>query len=647
MSGPVLCPCGSGLRAIRCCSLQLGALPPADATRHLVPLVERAIQAHRQGADDTAERLCLDVLELAPDRPGALSVLYEIRKAQNKHAAAEALLRRIVALDPNNLVATNELALLLLGKGSLAEAEQHARNAVRIAPENPQAHNLMGMILTEGNRPQIGEYHYRRVLELTQQRDPILLANLAWNLKNQGRMQEARALYEESIAAAPEIRQTLLGFARLEEADRDFTAADKLVSRMETLFPNDAGVRLSRAVLLGRTRKYDEALSVIDSMVAGDARLGPNELLEKGRLLDQLGRYDDAWAAFDEGKRLAREISGQSYLDDAARQQIDRLRGFFTAGRLQLLPRASVRQDTPQPIFILGFPRSGTTLVEQTLSAHKQVSAGDELPLIHEITAIMPRMLASPLGYPEALAELWMGDQRDGLDNLRDYYLQKVRQMGIWGAEEKKESAGGQGEGTIDPSRGNRDRQARSAAANASRKGKANSEPPGITHFTDKMPLNETHLGLIALLFPAAPMIHVLRHPLDIMVSAFSNAFTHGFFCAADLTTAAAHYVRVMQLVQHYRGEMTLRYLPIRYEDIVRDQEASVRGMLDFAGLSFDPACLTFHKNRRYARTASYAQVAEPLYDRSVGRWKHYRRHLEPVLPILSPIIETLGYTLD
>ena len=156
---------------------------------------------------ETAERLCLDVLELAPDRPGALSILYEIRKAEGKAQAAEALIRRIVALDPNNLIATNELALILLGKGNLAEAERHARNAVRIAPENPQAHNLMGMIMTEANRPQVGEYHYRRVLELTGQRDPVLLANLAWNLKNQGRMTEARALYRESVPAKPEVRQ--------------------------------------------------------------------------------------------------------------------------------------------------------------------------------------------------------------------------------------------------------------------------------------------------------------------------------------------------------------------------------------------------------------------------------------------------------
>src|SRR5690348_563973 len=133
--GAQLCACGSGLRTVRCCGLNVLALPPPESTRHLIPLIERAVQAHRQGATETAERLCLDVLELAPDRPVALTVLYEIRKAQGKRRAAEALIRRIVALDPNNLWATNELTLILLGKGDLAEGEVHARNAVRIAPE--------------------------------------------------------------------------------------------------------------------------------------------------------------------------------------------------------------------------------------------------------------------------------------------------------------------------------------------------------------------------------------------------------------------------------------------------------------------------------------------------------------------------------
>ncbi len=607
MSQPAfqMCPCGSGLRAARCCGMTPGAMPPPESSRHLMPLVERAVIAHRQGAIETAERLCLDVLELAPDRPGALTVLYQIRKDQGNHTAAEALLRRVVALDPNNFAATNEFALLLLAKGAIQEAEVQARNAIRIAPQNPQAHNLMGMILTEAQRPRAGEYHYRQVIELSGARDPILLANLAWNLKNQGRMEEGRALYTESVAAAPNIRQTLLGWARLEEADRKCDAAAGILDRMEQQWPNDPGLLLSRAVLLGRMKRTDDALTVLDRMAeqSGGSGLGPNELAEKGRMLDQVGRYDDAFAAFAEGKRLASELSGHQYMDAAAENLIARLGNFFTAGRLQTLPRATVRTDVAQPIFVLGFPRSGTTLIEQTLSAHPRIVAGDELPLIADLTGLMPRMLNSPLDYPEALAELWMGDQREGLDNLRDYYLQKVTQMGIL--------------------------------------------TPGAAWFTDKMPLNETHLGLIALLFPQAPLIHAIRHPLDIMVSALSNHFTHGLFCASTLESAALHYVRVMDLVQKYRSEMTLRYLAVRYEDMVTEQESTVRSVLDFIGEPFDAKCLRFHENQRYARTASYAQVTERLYDRSRFRYRHYLKHLQPVIPILRPHIERLGYTVD
>ncbi len=372
----------------------------------------------------------------------------------------------------------------------------------------------------------------------------------------------------------------------------------------ETRFPNDVGIRLTRAALLGRMRRYDDALALIDGAATGDVRLGPNELLEKGRLLDQMGRYDDAWAAFAEGKKLARELSGQSYLDEAAAQTIDRLRNFFTEGRLRILPRAGVRSDVPQPIFILGFPAlrhhaGGTNPVGAPEDRGRRRAAADPRDHRHHAAHAGPPAGLSRRRWPSCG---WATSARGWTICATTI----CRKFASWACCAQ-----------------------------------------GATRFTDKMPLNETHLGLIALLFPEAPLIHVLRHPLDIMVSAFSNAFTHGFYCAADLETAARHYVRVMDLVQHYRAEMTLRYLPVRYEDIVGDQDASVRAMLGFIGEKFDKACLTFHENRRYARTASYAQVAEPLYDRSVGRWKHYRAHLAPVIPILAPVIERLGYRID
>src|SRR5215813_11576650 len=270
---------------------------------------------------------------------------------------------------------------------------------------------------------------------------------------------------------------------------------------------------------------------------------------------------------------------------------------------MNILPRAGSRDDTAQPIFILGFPRSGTTLVEQTLSAHPRISAGDELPFVNDITATMARTLNSPLTYPEGLSELWMGDRRHGLDELCDYYRNHVERLGVI--------------------------------------------EPGAAWFTDKMPLNETHLGLIALMFPQSPLIHVVRHPLDIVLSVFSNQLTHGFYCAYALESIARHIALTMDLVAHYRAQMTLRYLPVRYEDIVDDQEASVQRMLDFIGEPFDERCIAFHENRRYARTASYAQVTERLYDRSRFRHRNYRNGLEPAAAILEPLIASLGYNLD
>jgi tetratricopeptide (TPR) repeat protein len=577
-------------------------LPPRESGQHLTPLVEQAAQALRRGDREEAARLALDVLERAPGHTGALAVLFQVRKAVGPAPAALALIRRLVALDPNDFWAVNELTLLLLLQGSTDEAERHARNAIRIAPTAAQAHNLMGMVLTEGRKPQIGEYHYRQVLCLSGRRDPILLANLAWNLNTQGRMEEARALYREADAAGPPVLQTLLGWARMEEADRAFEAASDLLDRAEALAPDSPSVLLARAVTLGRMRRHEAALAVLDRIAAlsRDGSLGPAELLEKGRLLDRMGRFDDAWAAFTEGKRRAREASGQAYLADHAHQLGQRLRGFFVAGRLRTLPAGARRDGIAQPLFILGFPRSGTTLVEQTLSAHPRIAAGDELPVINEITQLMPRLFDSPLAYPEALAELWMGDRREGLETLRDHYFQRVRQLGVLS--------------------------------------------PDAAWFTDKMPLNEMHLGLIALMFPDAPLLHVMRHPLDVTLSVFSNHLTHGFFCAYDLASIARHMVLVHDLVAHYRAEMPVRYLPVRYEDMVERQEASVRGMLDFIGAPFHAGCLDFHQNRRYARTASYAQVTEPLYGHARFRYRAYLRHLEPVLPLLAPLIERLGY---
>jgi hypothetical protein len=360
------------------------------------------------------------------------------------------------------------------------------------------------------------------------------------------------------------------------------------------------GLRLARAVVLERTGATSAALATLED--GTQVEPSADEMLFQGQLLDRIGRHDAAFAAFDAARAADRAMGKPHYDEATAAGLVSRLRSFFTASRLRTLPRAPPRTDRPQPVFILGFPRSGTTLLEQTLTATPAISPGGELPLVWDVATAMPRLLGSPLAYPEALSELWMGDQDDAIEMLRDHYLYRLHRYGV---------------------------------------------PRAATLFTDKMPLNETHLGLIALLFPTAPLIHVLRHPLDVVLSTYSNALSHGFNCAASLESVARHYALIAGLVEHYRAQADLRYLAIRYEDMVRDQERVVRQITAFIGVRFDMAQLRFHENRRHAPTASYAQVTEPLYDRSVNRWHHYRGQLAPVIPILRPAIERLGYTLD
>ena len=580
------------------------ASPPGSAVL-LAPQIQAAETAREEGEADRAVALLREVLELAPWAPAALAVLARIHQQAGRLGAAAVLLARIIAVDPANHTAIREAARVALNRGDIAGALDHARRAVRADPLSADSHNLLGLALTEANRPVPGEHHYRRALELTArtdggQREKLVLANLAWNLKTQGRIVESRALYAEIAAAGPPELTTLLGEARMEEAAGGLERAAVLLDTAAALAPGAAPVLLAQAVVAARRGARQHALALLDGMAGQDGQ-APAVLMEKGRLLDRMGRPAEAFAAWQAGKQRLREQTGQEYEAAAAAELAGRLHGFFTPQRRRLLPSAPVAPG-PQPIFVLGFPRSGTTLVEQTLSAHPSIAAGDELPLIGDLAAMVPRVLSSPLFYPEALADLWMGDEADGLETLRDHYLRRVRAMGIVG--------------------------------------------PGQGWFTDKMPLNEWHLGLIGMVFPASPVILLVRHPLDVVLSVFGNELTHGFRCAFALETAARHIALTAELVAHYRATLALRLLPVRYESLVDNQEAVVRGMLDFLGLGFDPACLAPQDNRRHARTASYAQVAEPLYDRSRYRYRAYLDQLAPVIPILEPVMARLGYSV-
>lgn len=596
------CACGSGLALPQCCGLDITQAERVGPERHAEALTALTHAYHRRDRE-TAMRLALEVLRTSPAQQEALGALFNLLRDAGKARAAAATVERMARLFPTDATIRSVATDYALQLRDLHAAQIHGRMMVRLAPEDTVAHFRMARVfLASGNGP-AAEYHLDaadRLADAERRAAPERKAARAVALRLQDRFADARALYRAIDAAEALTLEMLLEWATLEESARDFTAALELLDRAALYAPGDSRVAMLRAGLHRRCRQPEQALAVLDGAVQdGD---GNGALLIKGQVLDSLGRFDEAFACFDAYKAKVR-AGGGVYQADAAAAQVAGLTAFFTPGRTRLLPRASVRAGHAQPIFIVGFPRSGTTLVEQTLTAHPQIAAGDELPIIHSIAQRAQLLLASHAPYPNALSELWLGDRRGHIDTLRDLYLNEAQDMG--------------------------------AVA------------PGKRWFTDKMPLNETHLGLIGLLFPESPILHLVRHPLDVVLSVFSNGLTHGFHCASALETAATHYARIADLIVRYREAMPLRYHAVRYEELVTEQEREVRAMLDFIGEPFDPATLAFHENARHARTASYAQVTEKLYTRSRYRYRNYRKHLEPVIPILEPAITRLGYAIE
>ncbi len=594
-----LCPCGSGLQDTQCCALDRGTLPPAaepDAA------VLDALYLSRKGDIETATSLCLNLLEQTPTLLPALHLLFLIRRDQGRQDAALALARRLSRLAPQDSGMACDFARMLVATRRWAEADRQARHALRLAPRSPAAHETLSQVFRERKDFAAAAYHLRQAVTLSEGPAPAIKLELAHVLMQQGDLQQARAVLDEVLALAQGNVAALTQRSQLEAYGGNHAEAAAWLARALQAAPGAAVLREAQARLAFDAGDFAAALAWLEGE-AGVASVG--SLLLKGRTLDRLGREAAAFEAFEAAQErdydVAEARAHLGWLQNTASHN----RTFFTAAMMASLPRAAAPQAGKRPIFVLGFARSGTTLVEQSLSMHPQIGAAGEIQSLRVVVNRVQRLLQSALPYPNALTELWMGDRRDGLNQLRDTYLaDAARQHGL-----------------------------------------AELEKP---FFIDKMIFNEMHLPLIALILPDAPVIHMIRHPLDVVLSVFSHQLAGGMRSRFTLEDTARHYVAIMDLVAHYRAEgVAGRYMAARYEDLAADQAGQVAKILDFAGLPFDPACLRFAENPRYARTLSFSQVRQALNSDGVFRYRRYRTQLAPVYPILAPCIERLGYEIE
>ena len=557
--------------------------------------VMRGREALARGDVRAAAAASEERLKAEPRDVAALELRYHVHQRLGEAAKAAETLRTIIGIDARADWAYNDLIRLLVANGLRGDADAVARTALRVNPANAEAHSLFGTLLSESNDLPSGEWHFRRALELGGARAEFL-TNLAINLMRQGRLDEAEATFTRAGQAAPNELMTLAHWSKLYELRGDLERAQQMLDRAEKNSSASA-VNLLRASYLGRQGRHREALAILER----ESTLNGDGLLERGRLYDRLGRFTEAWRDFVAGKaRLAAEGGGLTYNAQAVEIFFARLKRFFVRSTLELLPATVARPGTPQPVFIVGFPRSGTTMIEQVLSSHSSVRAGGELSFMGDIRRLANLLFPGPEPFPENLARTFTADNRFAATLFRDFYLARAGQYGLL--------------------------------------------EPGKAFFTDKMPFNEIWLPLLRMSFPEAHIVHVVRHPFDVCVSVMSNNLTHGFNCGYRIADTVHHLAAVFDLVQHYRRELQISEYALKYETFVAGQREETERLLEYLGVPFEETCLRFHENQRHAPTPSYAQVTEKLNDRSIDRYRHYAQHLQPFLPQLRPIMAAYGY---
>jgi tetratricopeptide (TPR) repeat protein len=607
MLDTVLCSCGSGLRRVRCCDQDEAALPDGPAQELIAPQGAEATKLYNEKKHKEAEALALKILELAPNNRAALRVLYEIRRGENKAKPAEMLARRLASLPPENAAqataANLQLAQLLVGQGRHRDAEPSARAAIKFSPRDATAHHVMGVILTETGAWTGGEAHYRRAMALLDRDDGMVLANLAWNLKLQGRLDEAARVYENALLIKPDNARGIGGFAQVEAGRGRLHRAIALLDEALSTWPGDRTLRLLRALMDLQAGNPD---AVIGRLADAPDTLLPAELAAKGQALAQKNQLAEATAFFALGKRMQRERYGQRYEPEEVQKKAALFKSWFTADKMLPLPRAE-KSEGPEPVFLIGFPHSGTSLLEQMLARVETFAPADGYAPISALADLVPQLTGGALTYPEALADTLIGDGLTLPRDLRRRYLANLRDTGI---------------------------------------------APTQAYVTDRGPDNHWHLGLMKLLFPEAPIIHVIRHPLDVLLGNFAHDRKLEGNAGVSLLTIAQHYDFTMNLIKHFRGQLTLRYFPVRYEDLVTDPAGTLRDLLALIGAEGarmpDEFSLRANEYMAAPRIPGHVALRQPIHARNRFKYRGYEAVMpnlfSEVRPLLEPWINELGY---
>jgi tetratricopeptide (TPR) repeat protein len=514
-------------------------------------LMALAAEHQKEGRYDEAEHLYRRILRHNPRNVDALRLLALIA-ARAEHAdEAEGLLEKAISFAPDYIAAILDLGRLRKEQDRYGAALDCFDQAIALDPGNAQAHYLRGATLAPAAFTEEAIEAYRQCLRLRPDHIAALLG-LGHVLKAVGRYDESVASYTACIRHSPESGETYWSLANL------------------------------------KTYRFDDAtVAEMERHVAGGGLSASSEihfLFALGKAHEDRGDYDRAWYYYRTGNTKQRALVSYDPVQTEAMN--DRLVRVFSAEFLR--SRAGSGLADPAPIFIMGLPRSGSTLLEQVLASHSLVEGTSELPYLGRVATWLNRNRADGINYPEAVRELAPANfaplGRDYLDYARMH------------------------------------------------------RRSGAPRFIDKMPNNFASIGFLSLILPEAKIIDARRHPLDACLSCYRQLFAKGQAFTYDLTEIGEYWLQYQRMMDHWHEVLPGRVLTVQYEEVVADFEAQARRLLEFCGLPWEDACLRFYESDRPVRTPSSEQVRQPIYGHSVGHWLNYESHLDELVTVIEPV---------
>ncbi len=548
-------------------------------------LVNLANANRLAGDHQAALRLYRRAIAVRPADPLAHSNLARLLNDLGQHAAALHSSEAALRLQPGFAAAHVNRAVALTALGRKPDAVAAWRAALALEPDSADSHYQLGKLLSEPEEAEAARDCFARAVRLRPD-DPAFRLALGGALSRLADGEGAVAEFRAALAAAPDMQEAWIGLAWAQRSLGHFDEADASLEKLALLAPDRADAY--RHLVSNRTGADQADADALRRLTAAfettrtPARERAVAGFALGRLLDEAGAFEAAFGRYTAANQLVRESWAPDWdRYDAASFAglVDRLIETYSPGYFAEVAGGLMSE---QPVFIVGMPRSGTTLVEQICASHSQVFGAGEL---HDIGRIA-RDLGGGRDAGNARRD---ADQGEALGFARAHLRRLAERSG------------------------------------------------GAARVIDKMPDNILQVGLIASLFPRARIILCRRDPRDVALSCFFQLFSEGLMhFSYDLATCGHRCRQVDRLSDHWAASLPGRVMRLDYESLVADLEGLSRRLIDFLGLEWEPACMAFHLTQRTVTTASQWQVRQPLYAQSVGRWRHYRPFLDPLLAALE-----------